>query len=208
PGDAVFAAFMEQDREDPSLSLARLVNRRPFSASWEYHLDQALFTSPPLDQHSGAPLFNQRGELLGIGSLRVSNTLPASSTATRALPGNMFVPVDVLRPIIEEMRSKGTSALSHRPWLGLNSSEQHGRVQVNSVTQGGPAQSAGIGPGDLILTVDGIKVASLEGFYKRLWAHTDAASPVTLGVMQGVEMRSVEIKVVERLSTLRRPDGI
>ena len=90
--------------------LARLVRRKPFSASWEYHLESALFTTPPVPQHSGAPLFNQRGELLGIGSLRLQNT----ATESRPLPGNLFVPIDLLSPILQEMRASGSSRLSRR----------------------------------------------------------------------------------------------
>ena len=62
----------------------------------------ALFTVPPRTDHSGAGLFNARGELMGIGSLLVMD-----GAAARAgdRPGNMFVPVDLLRPILEELRS-------------------------------------------------------------------------------------------------------
>src|SRR5205085_2378484 len=117
---------------------------------WEYHIDAALFTSPPIGNHSGAPLFNQRGELLGIGSLFVSD---ASGEAPR-VPGNMFVPVDLLKPILGELQRTGSSAQSRRPWLGVTSSEQAGRVQVVRVTAGSPADAGGVRPGDLVLAVD------------------------------------------------------
>ena len=73
-----------------------------------------IFTSPPVANHSGASLFNRNGELLGIGSLFVLE----AAGADRALPGNMFVPVDLLRPVLAEMQSTGSTRASVRPWLG------------------------------------------------------------------------------------------
>jgi S1-C subfamily serine protease len=109
------------------LSLARLVSQRAFSGYWEYHIDAALFTVPPRTDHSGAGLFNLDGELLGIGSLVVSDAL---GPGTGRLPGNMFVPVDLLKPILAEMRARGASRSSTRAWLGLNCAENEGEVSV------------------------------------------------------------------------------
>lgn len=205
PGDPLIAAYLDSDSNDAiGMSAARLVKRRAFSATWEYHLEDALFTSPPVPLHSGAALFNQGGELLGIGSLRLQNT----GTESTPLAGNLFVPVDALKPILDEMRQYGSSKLSHRPWLGLTSSVQNGRVQLVGVGKDTPAQSAGLNSGDVILAVDGAKVATLESFYKTLWAHSEPSRPVKLTVLQGAEINTVLIDVVERLSTLRRPDGI
>lgn len=146
--------------EDGDVGVTQLVSKRAFSGYWEYHIDAALFTSPPIANHSGASLFNRRGELLGIGSLLVADALGESPR----VPGNMFVPVDLLKPILDEMQRTGTSAQSRRPWLGLTSTEQGGRVFVVRVTKGSPAESAGIQRGDVVLAVDGEQVASLEAF--------------------------------------------
>lgn len=153
--------------EDADVGLTHVVSKRPFSGYWEYHIESAIFTSPPVGNHSGASIFNRRGELLGIGSLIVAD---ATGESPR-VPGNMFVPVDLLKPILDEMQRTGTSAKSRRPWLGLNSAEQGGRVHVVRVTKGSPAESAGLRRGDAVLAVDGTQVASLEEFYKRIWAH-------------------------------------
>ena len=205
PGDALLAAYAENENTDQAgMATARLIRRHPFSASWEYHLDAALFTSPPLSQHSGAPLFNQQGELLGIGSLKLLN----AATESRPLPGNMFVPVDALVPVLDEMRRLGSSRQSHRPWLGLTSSEQNGRVQLVAINKAGPAKAAGLAVGDVILGVDGVKVTSLEMFYKQVWAHADFSQPLKLTVLQGADVNTVLIDAVDRLSTLRKPEGI
>ncbi|HSV53396.1 MAG TPA: S1C family serine protease [Burkholderiaceae bacterium] len=190
--------------EDGDVTMTQLVSKRAFSGYWEYHIEAALFTSPPIGNHSGAPLFNQKGELVGIGSLFVMDALGDN----RRLPGNMFVPVDLLQPILAEMKQTGTSKKSRRPWLGLSSSEQGGRVQIVRVNRESPAQLAGLQPGDVVLAVDGAKVATLESFYKKLWEHTNPDDEIKLTVLQGADIRNITLKGVDRMTTLMKPTGI
>jgi serine protease Do len=190
--------------EDGDVAMTQLVSKRPFSGYWEYHIEAALFTSPPIGNHSGAPLFNQRGELLGIGSLFVMDALGDS----RRLPGNMFVPVDLLKPILAEMQQTGTTVKSRRPWLGLSSAEQGGRVQILRVNRESPAHVAGLQPGDVVLAVDGAKVATLEDFYKKLWAHANPEDEIKLTVLQGADIKTLTLKGVDRMSTMLKPAGI
>lgn len=199
-GDALMAAT---GGEDGDVAMTQLVSRRAFSGYWEYHIESALFTSPPIGNHSGAPLFNQRGELLGIGSLFVMDALGEN----RRLPGNMFVPVDLLKPILAEMQQSGSSKQSRRPWLGLTSSEQGGRVQVVRVTKDSPADAAGLQPGDVVLAVDGDKVATLEAFYKKVWARANPDDEVRLTVLQGADIKTIAVKAVDRMLTLAKPPG-
>ena len=200
-GEALMAAV---GGEDADVSMTQLVSRRPFSGYWEYHIDGALFTSPPLRNHSGAPLFNNKGELLGIGSLFVGDAIGDN----RRMPGNMFVPIDLLKPILAEMQQTGSTRSSRRPWLGLTSTEQGGRVQIVRVNRDSPAQSAGLSPGDVVLAIDGARVSTLEAFYKALWARANPEDEVTLTVLQGSDIRQVVVKGVDRMSTMRRPAGI
>ncbi len=201
PGESLMAA---SGGDDGDVTMTQLVSKRAFSGYWEYHIDSALFTSPPIGNHSGAPLFNQRGELLGIGSLFVVDAMGEN----RRLPGNMFVPVDLLKPILAELQQTGSSKSSHRPWLGLTSSEQGGRVQVVRVNKEGPAQSAGLQPGDVVLAVDGAKVATLEAFYKKLWDRAAPDGEVQLTVLQGADIKTITVKGVDRMTTLQKPNGI
>jgi serine protease Do len=195
---------IQGDGTDGELNMVQLVDKRPFSGYWEYHIDAAAFTSPPIANHSGAPLFNRRGELLGIGSLLVGDTMGNAGK----LPGNMFVPVDLLKPILEEMRRTGTTVRSHRPWLGISSTEQSGRVQIVRISKNSPAQQAGLQPGDLVLAVDGTKVDSLETLYKKLWDRAEADAEITLTVLQGADIRAIRLRAVDRLRSLRKPSGI
>ncbi|MDB5753506.1 MAG: signal protein [Ramlibacter sp.] len=201
PGEALLAAV---GGEDGSIAMTQLVSRRPFSGYWEYHIESALFTSPPLRNHSGAPLFNQRGELLGIGSLFVGDALGGDGR----LPGNMFVPVDLLKPILAELQQTGSTRSSHRPWLGLSSAEQSGRLHVVRVNREGPAHAAGLVPGDVVLAIDGAPVSTLEAFYKKLWSRANPDDEVQLTILKGSEIRQLTLKGVDRMTTLRRPAGI
>lgn len=202
----ITGATAEGQGSDASMTL--LVSTRPFSGSWEYHIESALFTSPPVTagggNHSGAPLFNQRGELLGIGSLLVADAMGEN----KLVPGNMFVPVDLLKPILAELRHSGSSRQSQRPWLGLTSSEQGGRVQIMRVSEDSPAEAAGLEPGDVVLAVDDSKVATLESFYKKLWARSSPDTPVTLTVLQGADIKTVVLTPQDRMLSLKRPAGI
>lgn len=203
-GDALMASTGAQPDRDANVNMTQLVSTRAFSGYWEYYIDAALFTSPPVENHSGAPLFNQRGELLGIGSLFV---MDATGQNVR-LPGNMFVPTDLLKPILSEMMQTGSSKMSKRPWLGLTSSEQGGRVQIVRVNKESPAQSAGLQPGDVVLEIDDAKVATLEAFYKKLWDRPSAEAPVKLTVLQGAHLKTIVLKPVDRMTLLRKAEGI
>ena len=200
-GDAVMAA---SGGEDGDVGLTQVIDKRPFSGYWEYHIEMALFTSPPIDNHSGAAVFNQRGELLGVGSLLVAD----ATGQGHPVPGNMFVPVDLLKPILAELQQHGLSRQSRRPWLGLTSSEQGGRVRVVRVNKDSPAEAGGMRPGDVVLEVDGAQVATLEQFYKKLWDRAAPDAEVSLTVLQGAEQRTLTLKPVDRMNTMARPAGI
>lgn len=190
---------------DAAVGIAQLVSRRPFAGYWEYLLDDALFTAPARADHSGAGLFNSQGELVGIGSLVVAQALGEQGPA---LPGNMFVPIDLLPPILGELRSSGMSAASRRAWLGLNCLELAGEVRVLRVNADSPADVAGLQPGDRILRIDGASVGSLGGLWKTLWQGGQPERDVTLDIVRDDAPRTVTLHSVDRMKTLRRAQGI
>lgn len=204
-GEPLMASIGPQaDGEDADVNMVQVVSQRAFSGYWEYHIESAIFTSPPLGNHSGAAVFNQKGELMGIGSLLVGDVLGRSPR----IAGNMFVPVDLLKPILAELQTNGSSQQSHRPWVGLTSSEQAGRVQIVRVSKESPAALAGLEPGDVVLAVDGSKVSTLEGFYKKLWDHAQPEVDIQLTVLQGADIKIFVLKAVDRMSTMRKIKGI
>ena len=185
---------------DGGWSPARLLARRAFAGYWEYHIEGALFTTPPRRDHSGAGLFNLGGELLGVGSLILADAGGA--------PGNMFVPVDLLRPILAELLTMGRSRASSRAWLGLNCVEQAGAVRVARVTADSPAALGGVRPGDQILRIDGTAVQELGALWKQLWAGATPEREVTLDVQRDGQARRLVLRSVDRASTLRKPTGV
>jgi len=176
-----------------------LRDRRPFAGYWEYLLDDALFTAPAFPQFGGAALIDRRGQLVGIGSLIVGDN--ASRRATGA--GNMFVPIDLLKPIMEDLLAQGRRADQPHPWLGLFLEEYRGRIFVTRVAPEGPGQDAGMHVDDLIIGIDGIVVNSLADFYRTLWQRGDAGIDVPLDVVRGRSAASTVIKSGDRYQYLR-----
>lgn len=193
---AMIAAFGGRE----GLSLVHVVSRRPFSGSWEYQLDAAIYTYPAVQNWSGAALIGPRGELLGIGSLIVPD---AGAPGTQS-PGNLFVPIDLLKPVLEDLIAKGRVAGPQRPWLGLYTEEARGRLFVTRLAPEGPAERAGLQGGDLVLAVGGEPVATLAEFYRKLWAHGAAGVEVPLRVLQGLQVKEVSVRSMDRLEYYRR----
>jgi serine protease Do len=190
--------------DEQTISVATVVSKRKFAGYWEYLIDGAIFTSPPRLDHSGAALINKEGELIGIGSLFVMDAL----TPGERLPGNMFVPVDLLKPVLEEMVKTGGQRSARRPWLGVNSLEEDGRVKVVQVNEESPADKAGIVAGDIILSVDGQPIENLEKFYNALWRHGSAGVDVSLTVLHGPSVRQVIVRSIDRDDFMRRKPGV
>jgi len=182
---------------------AYVVSRRPFAGWWEYLIENAIFTSPPHPAFGGAALIGGDGRLVGIGSLMVGD----AAQPRQPLPGNMFVPIDRLKPILADLLSQGRRAGPHRPWLGLTSEEVRGRLFVMRVTRDGPAFAAGIRPGDLVIGVDGKPVQGLADFYRKVWASGTAGAKVTLNVLHGIDARPVVVDTIDRYDWLRRGAG-
>jgi S1-C subfamily serine protease len=191
--------------EDGGISIARLLSRRAFSGYWEYHIDGALFTAPARTDHSGAALFNAKGELLGVGSLLMAN---ANDGGGPRMPGNMFVPVNLLKPILGELRAHGRVESNKRAWMGVNCVEQDGAVRVVRVSSRSPAERAGVQPGDRIERIDGHEVAALATLWQRLWDGGAAEREVTLDIRRGAESRQLRMTTIDRGSTYKHAEGI
>ncbi len=180
---------------DDSINFAFVVSKRPFSGSWEYALDQAIFTSPPTANWSGAALFDRDGKLLGVGSLIVRD----ATLEEPKVPGNMFVPIDLLKPILADLVKGGRRAGPARPWLGVSTDEIQGRLVVSRVSPDGPADQAGVKVGDIILGVGGEGVRSQPEFYRKVWSRGGAGAAIPLKLLQGLDVKEVPVVSIDRV---------
>jgi S1-C subfamily serine protease len=162
-------------------------------------LEQAIFTTPPMLNWSGAALVDKDLRLLGIGSLIVRD----AGEGDERVPGNMFVPVDALKPILADLVKTGRRAGPARPWLGVAADEVQGRLVVTRVSADGPADAAGLEAGDIILAVRGEPVRTQAEFYRKVWGGGPAGSQVPLRVLQGVEVRELQLRSIDRVDYFR-----
>jgi S1-C subfamily serine protease len=178
----------------------RVVARTQFAGYWEYLLDNAILTEPAHPHWSGAALIGAKGELLGIGSL----SLEGRSVSGARMPINMFMPIDLLPPILDDL-ARGKPPHPPRPWLGVFAHDMDSHVIVAGVAPRGPAGRAQLRAGDVILAVGGERVTDLTEFYTRLWAQGPAGAPIPLRVQREQDVFDVEIRSMDRSSMLRKP---
>jgi S1-C subfamily serine protease len=177
----------------------QVVGKREFVGNWEYLLDEAIYTAPPHPAWSGAALISREGKLIGVGSLIVGD---AAGTKEHN-PGNVFVPIDRLAPILGDLLSDGRPSGPGRPWLGMNADETHGRLMVGRVTPGGPADKAGIQRGDVIVGVNGETPTGLPDFYRKVWSKGSAGAVIGLDVRHNNAVEHLDIQSVNRLDYLK-----
>ena len=182
---------------------ARVVSRRDFAGYWEYLLEDAIFTAPPYRNFAGAALIGRDGKLLGVGSLRVGD----AAGPGHPMRGNMFVPIDALTPILGELIREGRSAASARPWLGIFAQEIRGHLFVERVSEGRPAEAAGIESNDVIVALAGAPVGDLADFYRKLWALGGPGVVVPLSVLKRDGLHEIRVRSADRYDYLRLDTG-
>jgi S1-C subfamily serine protease len=175
-----------------------VADRRRFAGYWEYLLDNAIFTVPPYHNWGGAALLDDQGALMGIGSLQV----PDAYRGGRSFPGNMFIPINRLKPIYETMKA-GRRPEGSKPWIGITTHEARGRLVIANVQPGSPAESAGLRRGDIVRSVGGTEVDSLAEFYSNLWKAGPSGTTITLGIDRGGERVDVAVRSGDRYKYLR-----
>jgi S1-C subfamily serine protease len=179
----------------------RVVAKQEFAGYWEYVLDEAIFTSPSHPNWGGAALIGIEGKLIGIGSLHVQQAVSRG----REMDLNMVVPIDLLKPILNDLLSFGRPQRPARPWLGLFTTEVSSNVVVAGVAHKGPARKAGLKRGDIIVATDGTRVTSLAGFYRQVWSLGDAGVEVPLTIYREGRNLDVRLVSIDRRSVLKGP---
>jgi S1-C subfamily serine protease len=178
---------------------AYVVSRRQFVGYWEYLLDEAIYTAPATVNWSGAALLNREGKLLGIGSLVVSDAMGARSQ----VPGNLFVPIDLLKPMLGDLIAYGRSSARPRPWLGVNTQDVQGNVIVTRVSPESPAEQAAIRVGDVIVGVAGQAIKGQADFYNKVWSRGEAGVEIPLDVLREGRVEKLTVRSIDRDSYFR-----
>jgi S1-C subfamily serine protease len=173
----------------------KVAGRREFAGYWEYLLDNAIFTVPAYPLWGGSALIGQDGTLLGVGSLLVEEALGPGAPA---FPGNMYVPINRLKPIFEELVTTGRLATPPRPWLGLYTVEHVGQLVVGGISDGGPADRAGLQRGDILHALNGEVLDDVPDFYRKLWASGPAGTSVTLRMERDNDGFEVTVRTGDR----------
>jgi S1-C subfamily serine protease len=179
---------------------SHIVAKQEFAGYWEYLLDEAIFSYPAHPNWGGTALISTRGELIGIGSLQLERERDG-----RAEHVNMIVPIDLLKPVLDDIRKFGRVNKPPRPWLGMYTHEIENRVVVVGIAGKGPAARAELKAGDVILAVRGEKITSQIGFYRKLWSLGPAGVDVPLTVYHEGVTFDVVLTSTDRAKLLKAP---
>jgi S1-C subfamily serine protease len=180
---------------------ARVVGKQEFAGYWEYVLDEAIFTAPAHPNWGGTGVINTAGELIGIGSLQLEQAREGGQSQHL----NMIVPIDLLKPILDDCLTIGRPNRPPRPWLGLYATEVEDRVVIVGLADNGPAQRANLKTGDLIISVAGSEVSTLAGLFRRIWAQGEAGVEVPFLIYRDGKTFEVKVASSDRNRFLKRP---
>lgn len=179
----------------------QVISKREFAGSWEYVIDDAIFTAPSHPKWSGAAAIDRMGNLVGIGSLYIQQAVPGDEQ----VEGNMIVPIDLLKPIVNDLLTYGRPNKPARPWLGMTTAEADEKLVVAGLSKGGPAQRAGVEPGDIVVGVDGEPVVGLAHLFRSIWALGDAGVTVPLVLNRDGRAVTVNVASAARDNFLKKP---
>ncbi len=145
--------------------------------------------------NSGGPLFNTRGEVIGINTAIISTGQGIG----------FAIPINVALDILPQLKEKGRVT---RGWLGvmvqhitpdiaesLSLDSKEGALVAEVVT-GGPAQKAGLKRGDVILEFDGKKVGKMRDL-PSIVAATPVGKKVDVRVLSEGKEKTVRVKIEE-----------
>ena len=178
----------------------RIAAKQEFAGYWEYVLDEAIFTYPAHPNWGGTGLISPQGDLIGIGSLQVEREREGTNENL-----NMIVPIDLLKPILSDLRKFGRVDKPVRPWLGLYSTEIEDKLVVVGIAPKGPAARAELKTGDMVLAVKGENVSTLGEFYRKVWSLGPAGVEVPLTLYRDGVTFDVAVNSSDRAKFLKAP---
>jgi S1-C subfamily serine protease len=190
---------------EPEATEIFVLSRKPFAAGWEYLIESPIYTFPPVNNWSGAALISaEDGRLIAVGSLIVND----AASAQPGVPGNLWVPVNLLKPIMADLLANGRRGVGANPWLGMTTETVRGNLMVVRVARDGPAEAAGVAPGDIVVGVAGEKVGDQAEFYRKVWKVGPAGATIPLRVLKDGDVRDLSVKSIDRSDFLKKATGI
>jgi S1-C subfamily serine protease len=180
---------------------AHVVARQEFAGYWEYLIDDAIFTAPAHPFWGGTGLIGPDGRLVGIGSLQLEHAGPDDET----MPINMYVPIDLLTPVLDDLQTLGRPNRPARPWLGLYAVENDEHVVIAGIASRGPAAKANLRRGDVVVSVGGTRVRGLAGLFRGIWSRGAAGVEVPMKVLRGGKALEVTVASGDRHRYLKGP---
>lgn len=159
--------------------------------------------------NSGGPLFNLKGEVVGI------NTMIFSESGTSGGLG-FAIPINEAKKILADLKQYGRVP---RPWLGVQAERMTIQLQqyydlrtskgvlIYTLVEGGPADQAGIQQGDILLSINGSP--TLEPYeVERILARHKPSESVRVRILRGSKVRELEIRLQELPRLKEVPQGI
>ena len=178
----------------------RIAAKQEFAGYWEYVLEEAIFTYPAHPNWGGTALISAEGKLIGVGSLQLERARNGKNEQL-----NMVVPIDLLPPVLEDLRKFGRVNRPVRPWLGLYSTEIEDKIVVVGIAPKGPAARAEIKTGDVVVAVKGDRVSTLASFYRKVWSLGRAGVEVPLTLYREGVTFDVRVNSSDRTKFLKGP---
>ena len=182
PGEEIFlVASVGED--GPRVGTGMVSYLGPFDAYWEYLLERAIMATVMSPGVGGGPMFDTAGRMIGTVSLNLNEVGRLS----------LAIPVENYTEHRDEMLRYGRRRSgAARAWTGLYCHTLQEHVVILGVLPGGPADTAGLRTGDVVLAVDGTPVADRAALYRRLWARP-AGETVTFQVFRDNEVKTIDV---------------
>jgi S1-C subfamily serine protease len=180
---------------------AHVISKQEFAGYWEYVLDEAMFTAPAHPNWGGTAVIGPEGDLVGVGSLQIQQ----AAQQRKLEDVNMVVPIDLLKPILNDLLTIGRANRPTRPWLGVYATEVGSNIAILGLASRGPAQKADLRAGDVVLAVAGGQVTSLADLFRRIWALGQAGVDVPLRINREGRVFDVTVRSSDRRRFLKGP---
>ena len=154
--------------------------------------------------NSGGPLFNLQGQVIGV------NTLGLSQEGGQSIQGLFFaLPGNQVQSIVSRLIESGKVVY---PFFGItyqtinwqNAAQANlpvdNGVFVTQVSPGGPAEAAGLQPGDIVVSIEGVQIDAQNAFSEVLFTH-EPGETVSVEVLRGDQRFTASLTLAERPDT-------